>query len=58
MEAEIPDAYLRRLHKLYEEWFESYTLSPVVRIDTTELDYVENLVDLIELQNTIDRALG
>lgn len=58
MEANIPDAYLRRLHKLYEEWFSSYDLSPMVRIDTTDLDYVENLVDLIELRARIDRALA
>lgn len=57
MEAAIPDAYLRRLHQLYEEWFDSYTLSPIVRIDTTELDYVENLVDLIELRRRLDEAL-
>ncbi len=58
MEAAIPDTYLRRLHRLYEEWFSSYSLSPVVRIDTTDLDYVENLVDLIELRSRIDRALA
>lgn len=58
MESAIPDAYLRRLHGLYEEWFEGYTLSPIVRIDTTDLDYVENLVDLIELQRRVDQALG
>lgn len=57
MEAAIPDAYLRRLHRLYESWFSSYTLSPIVRIDTTDLDYVENLVDLIELRSRLDAAL-
>lgn len=58
MEAAIPDAYLRRLHRLYEEWFDRYDLGPIVRIDTTELDYVENLVDLIALQEKLDRALA
>lgn len=57
MEAAIPDAYLRRLHRLYERWFDSYTLSPIVRIDTTELDYVEDLVDRLELQQILDAAL-
>jgi deoxyadenosine/deoxycytidine kinase len=57
MEKEIPDAYLRRLHGLYEDWFSSYDLGPIVRIDTTKLDYVEDLVDLIELQQTVDAAL-
>ena len=58
MEAEIPDAYLRRLHRLYEAWFDSYDLGPIVKIDTTDLDYVENLVDLIALQQRIDKALA
>lgn len=57
MESDIPDAYLRRLHRLYEAWFASYDLGPIVRIDTTDLDYVENLVHLIELQQTLDHAL-
>jgi deoxyadenosine/deoxycytidine kinase len=58
MEQAIPDAYLRRLHKLYEDWFTRYDLGPIVRIDTTDLDYVEDLVDLIELQERLDRALA
>ncbi len=58
MEQEIPDPYLRRLHKLYNTWFESYDLGPIVRIDTTKLDYVESLVDLIDLQRIVDRALA
>ena len=57
MEASIPDAYLRRLHRLYEEWFATYDLGPIVRIDTTKLDYVEDLVDLIELQQKLDAVL-
>jgi len=58
MERSIPDAYLRRLHRLYGAWFSSYDLSPIVTIDTTRLDYVEDLVDLIDLIEILDRALG
>ena len=58
MESAIPDAYLRRLHRLYNDWFDRYDLGPIVKIDTTDLDYVENLVDLIELQQKLDKALG
>jgi deoxyadenosine/deoxycytidine kinase len=57
MEAAIPDAYLRRLHRLYARWFSSYDLSPIVIIDTDAMDYVENLVDLIDLTRTLDHAL-
>ena len=58
MESAIPDAYLRRLHGLYGDWFDRYDLGPIVRIDTTKLDYVEDLVDLIDLQQKLDKALG
>lgn len=58
MEKEIPDAYLRKLHRSYEGWFDTYDLGPIVRIDLTNLDYVENLVDLIEIQQKLDRLLG
>jgi deoxyadenosine/deoxycytidine kinase len=58
MESAIPDAYLRKLHRLYEDWFDRYDLGPIVKIDTTKLDYVEDLVDLIELQQKLDKALG
>lgn len=57
-ESTIPDSYLRRLHGMYDAWFDSYDLSPIVRIDTTSLDYVENLVDLIELTKRVNEALG
>ena len=57
MEADIPHAYLRNLHRLYEAWFERYDLGPIIRIDTTKLDYVEDLVDLIELQTKLDQVL-
>jgi len=58
MERDIPDAYLRRLHRLYERWFATYDLSPIVRVDTGKLDYVEDLVDLIDLMRTLDVALA
>jgi deoxyadenosine/deoxycytidine kinase len=58
MEAQIPDAYLRRLHRLYTRWFDSYDLSPIVRVDTGKLDYVEDLVDLIDLMRVLDEALA
>lgn len=58
MEKEIPDAYLRRLHRLYTQWFDTYDLSPIVKIDTTKLDYVEDLVDLIDLIRILDAALA
>ena len=58
MESAIPEAYLRRLHRLYTSWFERYDLSPIVVIDTDKLDYVEDLVDLIEVTKKLDAALA
>jgi deoxyadenosine/deoxycytidine kinase len=58
MESSIPDAYLRRLHRLYTSWFQRYDLSPIVVIDTDKLDYVEDLVDLIDLTKRLDAALA
>jgi deoxyadenosine/deoxycytidine kinase len=58
MEAAIPDAYLRRLHRLYARWFSTYDLSPIVIIDTDKMDYVEDLVDLIDLTKRLDAALA
>lgn len=58
MEQQIPEAYLRRLHSAYRRWFKRYNLSPMVMVDTTRLDYVEDLVDLIELQRRLDEALS
>jgi deoxyadenosine/deoxycytidine kinase len=58
MERDIPDDYLRRLHRLYRGWFARYDLSPVVHIDTGKLDYVEDMVDLIQVTRTLDDALA
>lgn len=55
MEKAIPDSYLKRLHALYGEWYAAYDLSPIVHIHTDDMDYVENLVDLIELERAIGR---
>lgn len=57
MEANIPDSYLRNLNKLYEEWFERYTLSPVLTLSTDRLDYITDLVDRIDLFKQIERHL-
>jgi deoxyadenosine/deoxycytidine kinase len=56
-EQAIPVSYLRSLNKLYEEWFESYSLSPTVVIETDNLDYRTDLEDLIEVRSTIEKHL-
>jgi deoxyadenosine/deoxycytidine kinase len=37
----IADAYLAQLNELYEAWIASFSLSPVLTIETDDLDYVQ-----------------
>lgn len=58
MEKEIPLAYLRRLHTLYEAWFENYRLSPMLVIKTDKIDYLTDMVDQIEILRQIEAHLS
>lgn len=57
MESNIPMDYLKRLHDLYENWIDHYTLSPIVIIPTDKLDYITNLVDRHDIMTTIEKYL-
>lgn len=57
-EQAIPTAYLRALDRLYEEWFARYDRSPTLVIDTSEVDYVEDLFHREALLDEIGRRLG
>lgn len=57
MEQNIPTAYLKRLHGLYESWIERYTLSPLMIIPTDKLDYITNLVDRHDILTAISKYL-
>ena len=41
-EQNIEAAYLRRLHELYEEWIDGFTLCPVLSVPSDDLDFVLN----------------
>lgn len=56
-EQEIPLRYIKRLHTLYEEWFERYDRSPTLVIQVDRLDYIQDLVDRLEVIKTIERYL-
>ncbi|MCP4357628.1 MAG: deoxynucleoside kinase [Chloroflexi bacterium] len=58
-EQNIADSYLSQLNDLYDAWIASFTLSPVLTIDTDNLDYVryDEQVDLIWHKIT-DRLQG
>jgi len=57
IERDIPTAYLRRLNRLYEEWFRSYSTSPVLVLSTDNLDYLTDLVDRVDLFHKIEKHL-
>jgi deoxyadenosine/deoxycytidine kinase len=57
MEQDIPVAYLRRLDRLYQDWFGRYDLSPVVVLDSDKLDWLTDLVDHLDLLRRIERYL-
>jgi deoxyadenosine/deoxycytidine kinase len=57
MEQDIPVPYLRRLNRLYEDWFRRYDLSPTLRLETDRLDWLTDLVDRVDLFRRIERYL-
>lgn len=56
-EAGIDPQYLKDLARLYTRWIDGYTLSPVLVLDADRLDFLGNLVDRIEVMETIEQHL-
>ena len=56
-EQALPLRYVQRLHTLYEEWFGRYARSPRLVIEVDRLDYIQDLVDRIEIIRTIEQYL-
>lgn len=56
-EGSIDPSYLRDLKRLYDRWLDRYTLSPVLVLDADRLDFMTDLVDRIEVLETIERHL-
>jgi deoxyadenosine/deoxycytidine kinase len=57
MEQDIPLAYLRRLQALYEDWLDRYSLSRVLVLDTDKLDYIHDMVDRLDVMESIEALL-
>lgn len=53
----IPDEYLSRLQRLYESWMKKYNRSPVIRMSTEKIDYLEDFIHRHDLLETIRRHL-
>lgn len=56
-EEAVDPAYLRDLNRLYNRWIDRYTHSPVLVLDVDRLDFLNDLVDRIEVLETIERHL-
>jgi deoxyadenosine/deoxycytidine kinase len=56
-EQAVPVSYLRRLNRLYEEWFERYDHSPTLVLETDNMDYATDLLDRLDLLRRIERVL-
>jgi len=56
-EQTITDAYLTQLNELYEKWADDFRLSPVLTVDTNNLDYVQHETHLDQIWQKIDDGL-
>ena len=57
MERDVPQSYLRRLDRLYNEWIASYDMSEVLVLETDELDYIHDLVHRLDVMERIEAVL-
>ncbi len=57
MEQDMPLSYLKRLESLYQNWIAQYDKSKLLVIETDRLDYVNDLIDQIELMQSIESLL-
>ncbi len=57
MERDIPLSYLRRLQRLYDDWIDAYSMSEVLTLETDRLDYVNDLVDRIDVMERVESLL-
>jgi len=57
-ESQVPEGYIRRLNRLYDNWFAKYDRSPTVVLRTDRIDYVSDLVDQVDVLEAIERHIA
>jgi deoxyadenosine/deoxycytidine kinase len=57
MEQSIPLSYLKRLDGLYEGWVKSYQYSDVLVLETDKLDYINDMVDCLDVMERVEALL-
>ena len=53
-EADIQTSYLEQLNRLYDEWIETYDLSPKLTLNADKLDFVNREEDLQEVMGRLE----
>ena len=57
-EQAIADSYLSQLNELYDQWADGFFLSPLLTIDTDNLDYVQYSDHLEQIWERIEQRLS
>jgi deoxyadenosine/deoxycytidine kinase len=57
MEQDIPLGYLKRLQTLYDQWVSSYQSSEMLILETDKLDYINDMVDCLDVMERIEALL-
>jgi len=57
MEQDIPLSYLKRLEGLYEQWLSSYQFGDVLVLETDKLDYINDMVDCLDVMERVEALL-
>jgi len=57
MEQDMPLSYLKRLEALYEQWLDSYQFGEVLILETDKLDYINDMVDCLEVMERVEELL-
>ena len=57
IERDVPQSYLKRLDRLYEEWIASYDMSDVLVLETDTFDYIHDLVHRLDVMERIEAML-
>lgn len=56
-ELKMPPSYWRNLHEVYTEYYRNYKLSPLLKIDVDNMDFVHNPADRAAIMNIIKEWL-
>jgi len=54
----ISEEYINGLNDLYESWISSYSLCPIIRVDTSNIDYLHDINHLYRIKLEISKVLS